>query len=137
MKNIFIILVPLLIFSCNGDNNPFESIDSEYKILIEPTGKSGNGLFEFRFRNVSAESAGYHAYSKSSPLYLTQVMTDTGWVNQIGWCGTGVSTYYLAPYESITVDILRPDNSLMWRVGLYTTCQSDESYEISWSAAQL
>jgi hypothetical protein len=138
MKTVLLfIVISVFLVSCDSQSNPFGSFDHDYKLLIEPTGKSADEIHEFRFRNMSAESVGYHGYSKNYPLYVTQVLTDSGWISHGGWCGTGVSTFYLTPYESITVDVFKPPDTIFWRVGLYTINTSNDSTEISWSATQL
>jgi hypothetical protein len=137
MKNIaFIISIIFYFISCNTDSSPLGYIDSGYIVSVVPTGRSQNGFVEFKFSNTLDDTLWYWGYNKNSPLYLTQIFSDTGWVYYGGWCGTGVRKIEFAPYESFRVNVIKPSPNTAWRVGIYTFRDVDGVGEYSWSNIQ-
>ena len=137
MVNFKIAIFCILMFiSCSTNTEPIYTISSNYDVYINPTSKSGQGYVEFKFTNTSLNVLKYTGYSENSPFYMVQVKNDTGWINTMGWCGTGAKSYNFYPGQSFKTDVYRTEEHKLWRVGLYTTNQHREDGKYSWSAIQ-
>jgi hypothetical protein len=137
MKNLACLFSSIIYFvSCSTNFSPIVDVSREYTVSIEPTGKSENGFIEFKFSNTINETLWFIGYSKNSPLYLTQIMSDTGWVYYGGWCGTGTKLFQFAPFKSFYLNVVAPSRNTTWRVGLYTLREVDGDGEYNWSDIQ-
>lgn len=137
MKSFILILLWLFVsLSCSTNTEPIGIVSSDYNVYIAPTGKTDNGYIEFKFTNISENILHYTGYNENSPFYMIQVKNDTGWVNSLGWCGTGAKIYNFYPGQYFKVNIYQRTDNKLWRVGIYTTSNMELAGEYSWSDVQ-
>ncbi len=132
----FFILGLLYYMSCSTGIYPLGYHDIDYSVLIEPTGKSQERFVEFRFSNLTDDTLWYWGHSKNSPIYLAQVMGDSGWAYYLGWCGTGITKIQFAPHKSFKVNVMKPSTNRAWRVGLQIYRDVEGDGKDNWSDIQ-
>ncbi len=132
-KYIYLLLVTIFLFSCKNGVAP--TSDS---IQIMPTGKIEGEKFEFVVRNNSSSPVWYNGYGKGSPIYITSVLSDTGWAfSSYAWCGTGVMDVKFEPNEAFKIAISKPNNNKdwnkKWRVSLFIKKDKNGEAKEYWS----
>ena len=82
--------------------------------------------YTFRVINNRDKTLWYSGYQEGSPIYTTQVLSDTGWVySGQGWCGTGLTMIEFSPGSSFTISVIKPESIRVWRVGIYYYDEND------------
>ena len=75
IKYILLSFVITFLIACENGVSP-DSID----IQLIHTGKIDGEIYEFMILNNSSSPVWYTGYGKESPLYITSILSDTGWV---------------------------------------------------------
>ncbi len=130
MKKILISILILSAFIACEKN--LSSIGDN--VSIHYTGNSENNMYEFRVSNNTGNSVRYLGYNEGSPLFITSVPTDTGWVIKgPWWCGTGLYEVPFNSGDSYLIDVRKPDNCGTWRAGIYFFFENDDEETLIWS----
>jgi len=74
-------------------------------VSLEPSAKDMTTA-RFRATNRGKAVISYGAYSPETPLYRREQLVDGTWEEVfVGWCGTGLHEYELAPGHSVEFEI--------------------------------
>jgi hypothetical protein len=126
----YVFLLCLFMFACEKDQSPLSS----ESISIIPISMGAEDHYTFKVINNLDKTIWYSGYQQGSPIYATQIISDTGWVySGPGWCGTGLTKIEFRPGSSFTISVLKPDTDREWRVGIYYYYHYDDNGEYLWS----
>ena len=133
-RMIFFSILFFSLISCLRDTNPINSTVDNDGIIINSTGQSQDGIYKFKISNTQESSVWYLGYQEHSPIYTTQVLSDTGWVySGLGWCGTGLMKIEFNPGDSFMIDVKKPDTNRPWRAGILIYINIEDNDRYSWS----
>ena len=129
IKIILLLFVITFLIACEDGVSPELS-----DIQIEYTGNRDGKNYEFVIVNNSSSPVWYTGYGKESPLYITSILSDTGWVSSgPGWCGTGLMDVKLEVEEIFKINISKPNTNYQWRVALLIKTALTEEEKECWS----
>ena len=133
MKKYFgtMALIATFYFACNSSSptaipDDFGSPDDE--VIVYVGQQKDNGVYPVVVKNQSGESMYYTGSSKDYPFFIQDVKVDTGWVMNIGWCGTGAIQCELKDGKELAFEVgpLNQPN-VTWRTGIYLRAKGGES----------
>ena len=129
IKYILLLFVITFLIACENGVSPDSS-----DIQLIHTGKIDGENYEFMILNNSSSPVWYTGYGKESPLYITSILSDTGWVfSGPGWCGTGLMDVKLEVRETFKFNIRKPNNNNKWRGALLMKKDINEEEKEYWS----
>ena len=133
LRIISSIIIFSFFLSCERNSNPLTSFGYE-DIAIAVAGKSDNNIYNVIITNHFRQAVWYSGYQKGSPIYSTQVYSESGWSGAgPGWCGTGVERIKFNPGETFSRNVMKPETEGLWRVGIYIYTNSEQDGKYYWS----
>lgn len=126
--NIILFFISLSIsISCDSvESNETGTVQILYNGIEK--GEYGKAA-SFLLINDSTEIIEFWGYDEKSPLYSSEVLTDTGWTYLMwNWCGTGASPVKFSPGDRIKFITPLPNIDCTWRVILGVKVAESEEY---------
>ena len=110
----------VLLAACARPAAPIEAPAASIRcelVGIDPSGDDETATATFRFTNDTGSALAYEGYSEDMPLYQSEVESAPGvWeANLVGWCGTGLATYTLAPGATLRFSVPVPRDGKRYR----------------------